>query len=161
MISIRSLYWPGFVLGMLLMTTISCVGFAMFFGINQRTLLDIQASGEPVWTPPPPTPTAEVQLAQAPRSSTDATEYAFRIGETVRNITSSRVNIRRSPGYRGKSGDDILAQAQPGDSVVINAGPNEADSLLWWLVQYQSPSGVITEGWMAEATGSGVVIMGP
>ena len=157
--SIRSLYWPGFVLGLLLMTGISCAGLAAFFGINQLTLLDIQASGEPVWTPLPPTSTPETQLAEAPRASLDISTFAA--GETVRNITGSRVNIRLSPGHRGKTGDDILAQAQPGDSLTIIAGPQEEDGLLWWLIRYQTRAGATLEGWMAEATSSGVTIMGP
>lgn len=158
--SIRSLYWPGFVLGMLLMTGISCAGLAMLLGINELTLLDIQASGEAAWLPPPPTATEDVAVAEVPRVE-EASAYAFRVGDIVRNVTSTRVNIRRSPGHQGKGGDDILAQIQPGEGVEIVSGPQEADSLLWWLIRYRTQSGATVEGWMAEATGSGVTIMAP
>lgn len=159
--SLRSLYWPGFILGMLLMTGLSCTGLAMVLGLNELTLLDLQASGEPIWTPPPPTPTSDAPVAEAPRSLAESDAFSFRPGETVRNVTASRVNIRRSPGHQGKPGDDVIAQAQPGDQVVVVAGPQEADGLLWWRVQYRTSAGADVEGWMAEATGSGVTIMGP
>ena len=80
---------------------------------------------------------------------------AFRTGDQARNITSSVVNIRRTPGHLGKPAGDIVAQALPGDTVTIVKGPSVADNLTWWYVRYGA-----AEGWMAQATASGVQILG-
>lgn len=82
------------------------------------------------------------------------------LGVQARNITNSRVNIRQTPGHLGKSDSDILAQMQPGDTVTIIGGPTVADNLVWWQIQYTSSDGRSLEGWAAEATGSGVQILG-
>ena len=68
--------------------------------------------------------------------------------------------IRQTPGHLGKSDSDILAQMAPGETVAIVGGPTAIDSLVWWLIQYQSSDGRTVEGWTAEATGSGVQILG-
>ena len=80
---------------------------------------------------------------------------AFRVGQTVRNITTSPVNIRQSPGYLGKLPSDVINVIRPGDTLEIVAGPNPGDKLTWWRIRYNG-----TEGWVAEATASGVQILG-
>ena len=84
----------------------------------------------------------------------------FLIGDSVRNITSSRVNIRQEPGYLSKSADDIIGQVFPGEAVVILEGPATADNLSWWRIRYTNSGGMAIDGWMAEATASGVQILG-
>ncbi|MEZ4708852.1 MAG: SH3 domain-containing protein [Caldilineaceae bacterium] len=150
---VRSLFWPGFTFGLVFTALVSCGGLAMALGLNDISLADIQGGG-PAWTPPAITPTPENVVVQSAAAAPIA--GIFQPGQNVRNITNSRVNIRRTPGHLGKPGDDILAQAQPGESVEIISGPTEADNLLWWQIRYGG-----TEGWVAEATSSGVTILGP
>lgn len=153
----RSLFWPGFTFGLVFTALVSCGGLAMALGLNDISLADIQGGG-PAWTPPAITPTPEsaaVQSADAP-----VAEGIFQPGQQLRNMTNSRVNIRRTPGHLGKPGDDILAQAQPADSMEVVNGPAEADNLLWWQIRYTTENGAV-EGWVAEATSNGVTILGP
>jgi hypothetical protein len=70
------------------------------------------------------------------------------------------VNIRQTPGYLGKPRDDILVQMEPGDRVEILGESVLADGLTWWQIRYRPQSGRTTEGWVAEATASGVQILG-
>jgi hypothetical protein len=106
------------------------------------------------------TPTATPNAADVADHATSVSGGAFQLGETARNITSSRVNIRQTPGHLGKTDSDIVAQLQPGDTMQIVAGPAPADNLTWWLIQFQSRDERMVEGWVAEATGSGVQILG-
>ena len=155
---LRSWFWPGFAAGFLLLSLLSCGGLVMATGLNRIDLEDIQGSGA-VWTPPAVTPTPTLDPnAVAPAAV--AGTGAFQLGETVRNITNSRVNIRQTAGHLGKSNSDILAQLQSGDTLQIVAGPNFADGLNWWLIRYQTSDGRVVEGWVAEATQSGVQILG-
>jgi len=128
----------------------------MSFGLNRLDLAALQDSG-PVWTPPPATPTIEpVAVPAGEERIVEATGGAFQVGEQARNVTGDRVNIRRTPGHLGKvAAQDIVAQVAPGDSVQIVGGRALQDNLIWWLVSYNG-----LEGWMAEATASGVQILG-
>jgi hypothetical protein len=154
-----SWFWPGFAAGFLLLSILSCGGLVMATGLNRLDLADIQGNGV-VWTPPAVTPTATPDAADVADQATSVTGGAFQLRDTVRNVTSSRVNIRQTPGHLGKSDSDIVAQLQPDDTMQIVAGPAPADNLTWWLIQYQADDGRLVEGWVAEATGSGVQILG-
>lgn len=155
--SIRSWFWPGFAAGFLLLSLISCGGLVVATGLNRIDLEDIQGSGA-VWTPPAVTPTPTTPPNVAASAATGAS--AFQIGESVRNVTNSRVNVRQTPGHLGKTSSDILAQLQPGDPLLIIGGPESRDNLNWWLIRYQAADGRSIEGWVAEATQSGVQILG-
>jgi len=128
----------------------------MSFGLNRLDLAGLQNAG-PLWTPPPNTPTPALLEAAGADPAALPVEGAgtFQPGEPVRNITNSRVNIRKTPGYQTKPPDDILAQVNPGELVQILGGRTQLDNLTWWLVGYNG-----VEGWMAEATASGVQILG-
>lgn len=153
----RSFFWPGFALGFLLLAMLSCGGLFMASGLRSLSLADLQP-GEPAWTPPPVTPTPAVDTS-GPQASA-VVDAIFAPGTTVVNTATSRVNVRRAPGYLGKGNDDIITQMQPGDRVEILAGPESADNLVWWRVLYTPASGPAVEGWVAEATASGVTILG-
>lgn len=152
----RRLFWVGFLTSFLLLSVVSCGGLVMSTGLNQLDLASLQG-GEAAWSPPvvTATPTADPALSGAAGRG----DGIFVIGQTVRNITSSRVNIRQTPGHLGKGDSDILAQMQPGDSVAIIGGPTPMDNLVWWQIQYNG-NGRTIAGWTAEATGSGVQILG-
>ena len=153
----RALFWPGFALGFLLLATLSCGGLFMASGLRALSLADLQP-GVPAWTPRPvtatPLPAQQTPLTPAP------SDALFAPGVTAVNVATSRVIIRRALGYLGKGDDDILTQMQPGDTVQILAGPESADNLDWWRILYAPPGGSAVEGWVAEATASGVTILG-
>lgn len=158
--SIRSLFWPGFILGLLLMTSISCLGAATVLGVDVSALAEIRPNETPAWVPAP-TSIQVPQVEQSPQPSDPiANDYTFQIGDSGQNITTGLVRIRRTPGYRSKPENDIIAQTQPGDVFEIIEGPEEADSLLWWKVRYVTAANATITGWMAEASASGVTIMG-
>lgn len=142
------------------MTGVSCAGLAMVLGLNEAALLEIQSSGERAWIPPTSLPTVAQPAVEVERNIRVDNEFAFRIGDSGRNVTQSRVNIRQSPGHLGKPENDVIAQAQPGDVFAITDGPEESDNLRWWRIRFTTTAGTVIEGWMAEATASGVTIMG-
>jgi murein DD-endopeptidase MepM/ murein hydrolase activator NlpD len=72
------------------------------------------------------------------------------VGQTV--FSTDWLNMRRSPGHVGKLGDDLLGMLAPATAAVIQAGPQQKDGLVWWLVQAVISGGQPTSGWVAEAT---------
>ena len=154
----RRLFWVGFATSFLLLSAVSCGGLVLSTGLNRLDLASLQG-GERAWAPPlvTPTPTLDPGVREATVGQGDGT---LALGQQVHNITNSRVNIRRTPGHLGKSDSDIVAQMQPGDTVTIIGGPTSADNLLWWQIQYTTSDGRTLDGWAAEATGSGVQILG-
>jgi hypothetical protein len=156
---LRSLFWPGFVLGFLLLTVASCGGLILATGINSLDLTDLQGDGQ-VWTPPQVTATSAVTPAAEQAPIVGEAGGAFSTGQQLRNITSSQVNIRLEPGYLSKPAGDIIGQVPPGGTVEVIGGRNIADGLTWWFVRYTAPDGATIDGWVAEATASGVQILG-
>ena len=156
---IRSLFVPGFAIGFLLTGAIICGGIGMLLGLDEISLADIRNSDEG-WSPPIVTPTPEPIVLEDAFSPAEPVEGIFSIGDRVFNVTNSRVNIRSSPGHLGKPGEDIYAQAQPGDQMLILGGPDSADSLVWWQIRHVASDGRTSEGWIAEATSNGVTILG-
>lgn len=158
----RSHFWLAFAIGFVLLAAVSCGSVAMLVGLDDITLADLQSSG-PVWTPPPlPTPQPADVSAPAAGSSDAANPPSGRLQPNglARNVASSRVNIRRVPGYLGKGDEDIVAQMESGATVTILEWPQTADQLTWWRIRYDSPVGPV-EGWVAESTASGVLILAP
>jgi hypothetical protein len=157
----RSLFGVGFVAGFFLLSLLSCGGLIMATGLSQIDLADLQGNGK-AWSPPEVTPMPAVVQTVASDGPTapENAGSAFQAGDQARNITSSRVNIRNSPGYLGKPDGDILAQTLPGETVEILGDRALADGLVWWRVRYRTGDGRMVSGWMAEATASGVQILG-
>ena len=154
-----SRFWPGFALGFFVLAALSCGGLFMLTGLNRLTLAELQP-GEPAWTPPPATATAPPdESAGAVLAAAGVTASNLRPEMVRRNVTNSRVNVRRSPGYLSKPDGDVLFQLQPGELMVLLEGPVPADNLLWWRVAAETGAGR-NEGWVAEATSSGVTILG-
>ncbi len=151
----RSAFWPGFAVGFSLLALASCSGLAAAFGFTRLSLADIQG-GAPAWTPPAITPTAMPLVA----SAAPAVLGRFTLGQPVRNLTGSRVNLRSTPGHLGKAANDILAQVDPNATLEIIGPSTVANNLTWWQVRYLAPDGVSVDGWVAEATASGVQILG-
>jgi hypothetical protein len=157
----RSRFWPGFAMGFLLLSAISCGALTAALGLNRLTLDDIRGAAGAAWTPMPITPTAVVVEtdAQAPAGDPAAVSSRFTADQTARNMTNSRVNIRMTPGYLGKAASDVIGQLEAGQTLTILGEPTAADELTWWRVQAVS-NGQTVVGWVAEATASGVQILG-
>jgi hypothetical protein len=154
----RSFFWPGVIIGFLLSILASCGGTAVVLGLDRIDLSDLQSSG-PAWTPPAaPAFAAQVEPVETPLPDGSVTAGRFRLGQVVRNATSSQVNVRSVPGYLGKPEGDILTQIGPGVTVTILEGPQSKDNLTWW---YIGVTGSGAEGWVAESTASGVQILAP
>jgi hypothetical protein len=160
-----SLFWPGFLAGFLLLSSLTCGALFMATGITRFNLAELQVGA--AWTPPPAPPTTAAVAASPAGSAEDGDATAgdgYPPGEQLRNITSSLVNIRATPGYLGKPGGDVIAQVPPGAVVEIVGAPGGhpavADGLVWWRIRYTAPDGGQVEGWIAEATASGVQILG-
>jgi hypothetical protein len=157
---LRSLFWPGFVAGFMLLSGLTCGGLVLAAGFDRLDLADIQGSSVS-WTPPSVTATpTQPPIAAGESDVTQETPPGFRIGDRLRNVTTTRVNIRRVPGYLGKPTDDVIGQIGPGEQVELLGGRATADELTWWYIRYTQPNGLALDGWIAEATASGVQILG-
>jgi hypothetical protein len=156
----RNWFWPGFALGFLLLASLTCTASVFLTGLNRLDISDLGGQSAAAWTPPPVMPTVPATAPDTDAASDTPALGAYRPGEQVRNITPSLVNIRATPGYLGKPAGDVVAQVMPGDAVEIVSGPVVADNLTWWRVRPLVPGAGAAEGWMAEATASGVQIMG-
>lgn len=131
-------------------------------GLNRLTLDDLRKGGETAWTPMPVTPAPDLVDAAPAEGSAPPTAGStrFAAGQTARNATNSRVNIRLTPGYLGKSPSDVVGQLEAGQTLQIVGDPTPADELMWWRIQATS-NGQTVVGWVAESTASGVQILGP
>lgn len=158
--SSRTRFWLGFGIGFLALMLFSCGGAFFLFGPGDFSLADLQG-GQGAWTPPTAAPTPEqmVDATSGRAGDEGATGGLFSIGQQAQNVTNSRVNVRRTPGYQGKPDDDAVAQLRPGDRVEIIGAPMLEDGLIWWRVRYSHPDGRVIEGWVAQATASGVTIL--
>lgn len=154
----HSLFWPGFVAGFALLLLASCSSLAIALGINQFSLAKIQGEGTE-WTPSPYTPAPTPLPAATPPSSLRVSTR-FAPEQTVHNLTTSRVNVRATPGYLSKSEGDVVGILPPGGTAIILGESQLADNLIWWRVRATDADGRFIDGWVAEATASGVQILG-
>ncbi|MGL4648702.1 MAG: SH3 domain-containing protein [Caldilineaceae bacterium] len=151
----RGRFWLGFALGFALLTIASCSGVALTLGFGRLSLAELRGDGV-VWTAPTLIPTPAAALA-AEGAAPEVTSGVGRFvaGALARNITGTRVNVRRTPGHLGKPASDVLAQIEPGEQVEILGETTQADNLIWYRVLFAG-----AEGWVAESTASGVQILG-
>ncbi len=157
--SSRTRFWLGFALTFTLLLLASCSALFVASGLDEVSLAELQGNG-PAWTPPPVTPTPVSSAAVEASDSVAVPAGRFQAGQQVRNVTNSRVNVRAAAGYLAKPADDVRGQLPPGAPVEIVGPSATADGLTWWLVRGRSEAGTALEGWVAEATASGVTILG-
>lgn len=147
-------FWVGFALGFALLALVSCGGVALSLGFGSLSLADLRGGGS-AWTPPTLMPTPEPALGATGAAPGDVAGR-FVAGMEARNITGTRVNVRRTPGHLGKPDDDVLLQVQPGEVLTILGDVASANGLTWHRVAVNG-----SEGWVAESTASGVQILAP
>lgn len=156
----RTPFWLAFAISFVLLAGASCGGVALLAGFGDLSLADLQSNG-PVWTPPPaPTPLPADMTAPAAAGDANTQSGPLQPGSQARNVATSRVNIRRAPGYLGKGDGDIVGQMEQGATVTILQWPQAVDQLTWWYIRLDTPTGSV-EGWVAESTASGVQILAP
>ena len=85
----------------------------------------------------------------APQPVPPITSKTFQVGQEVVNAFTDKLNVRHSPGFQGKAGDDVLAQIPPGAAMTITGGPQSADGLTWWEIK-SAAGGQSVSGWVAE-----------
>jgi murein DD-endopeptidase MepM/ murein hydrolase activator NlpD len=95
---------------------------------------------------PPPTP---VEPGPGSTPVLEGPLGAFQQNQTV--YSTDWLNIRRTPGYMNKLGDDILGLFAPAQPAVITGAAVEQDGLTWWPVRVTLDGGLLVDGWAAEA----------
>ncbi len=73
----------------------------------------------------------------------------FQAGATV--FAQTFVNLRRTPGYLGKTPDDIVGEMAYGKPGKVVAGPKNADDLTWWQLAHTDTENRALVGWAAES----------
>lgn len=77
-----------------------------------------------------------------------------------RLFANSFVNLRRTPGYVGKTSDDILVEIPYGQPVtVLDSSTEQIDELVWWRVEYANQQGQRFSGWTAESASNGTELL--
>jgi len=97
----------------------------------------------------PPTNTPKPTTSNPQTTPTIANLFAQISSELI------EVNLRKSPGYVSKNDAiDVVVKIPGGALLEILDGPSSADNLEWWRVSWNG-----YEGWIAEKTGSGRMIL--
>jgi murein DD-endopeptidase MepM/ murein hydrolase activator NlpD len=69
------------------------------------------------------------------------------------------VNLRRTPGYVNKAANDLVAELQPDQQVVVSEdGSAQGDGLIWWRVQVLGEIPPVT-GWIAQFGPDGAALV--
>jgi murein DD-endopeptidase MepM/ murein hydrolase activator NlpD len=121
------------------------------------------SNGTPVegWVADALTDGSELLSAEMPPLPAQPGTGTFAPGEAVTIVAQDPVNVRSTPGYRGKPQGDVVAEAQPATALTIVQGPREADALFWWQVSGKTAEGTELNGWVAEAAPNGVRLLAP
>jgi len=70
--------------------------------------------------------------------------------------TLEPVNLRRTPGFRNKPGDDVVATMQPDTTMtVLSAASVCIDDLVWWNLRTANAGENTHTGWMAQVAPNG------
>ncbi len=108
------------------------------------------------WHPITPTPTPAISPTPTLTPSPTPTPAGIYVGGKARVVSQTRVNMRRTPGYRNKPKDDVVTAVPPNSLVDVLGGPREKDGLRWWQVKWRDK-----KGWMAEYSARGTRLLAP
>jgi hypothetical protein len=98
-------------------------------------------------------------LKSSTGTSTPAGGGKFQRGSRL--FTTTFVNLRHTPGYVGKTADDIAVEIPYGQPLTVEDGAQRVDDLTWWRVSYTSPEQQKFGGWAAESSPSGQELLSP
>jgi hypothetical protein len=162
--------FPGWILIAAVVLLVFCLcgmiifGISRFFqeysfGVQEGSRLEDAVPAFETATQEPNRPTATESLVMLTNTPFPTLTAAPTVTENLRQAQISGLvyyaALRRSPGYRNKNDDhDILVEIPAGENVIILDGPQVADDLSWWLVSWRGH-----QGWVAEKTGSGKIIL--
>lgn len=110
----------------------------------------------PSWTPAAEPATAAQPIVATPDPAQRSEDRPFLPGDPARNVSGGSVNLRWTPGYLSKPAGDVIAIVAADAMVTVLGGPQLADGLQWWNVRSGS-----SEGWMAERSSQGLVLLAP
>jgi len=156
----------GVVLALVLFGALILTGVT-FFLPEIASALNIGPAPDRSWTPAvTPTPTFTPTPSPSPVTPTPTInlppdlptpppgQWTFQPGDVAVNVNNGPVNLRKTPGYKGKPPSDRIALVPAGARVRILHGPALADDLVWWYVDWNG-----RRGWMAETRASGVPML--
>lgn len=130
-----------------LLLTVACLA-AVVVAVSGGRLPDL-GQADVSWTPAAGPLNAP---AAVPAPAGDDTRFA--VGSAVQNINAGPVNLRLSPGFQNKPASDVIMAVPAGAVGTVVDGPQEVDGLTWWRVRFGE-----REGWMAERSSRGVVLL--
>lgn len=82
------------------------------------------------------------------------------LGENDEVLTTTVVNLRRTPGYLDKPADDVIAELTGGVRLkVLSQDATVRDGLRWWRVQGAQGGSASFEGWIAETSVDGLPLL--
>ncbi|MEZ4866913.1 MAG: M23 family metallopeptidase [Caldilineaceae bacterium] len=91
-------------------------------------------------------------------------DYRWRVTEpddiNMYAITTDIVNLRRTPGYRNKAGDDVLLAVQKGTKLaILTKATQSVDNLVWWQVRVDDAGQPALMGWVAQTAPNGTELL--
>lgn len=113
-----------------------------------RTQASALQSGLPSWVLP--------EILDRPDEIVHPVAVEWAQGQTV--FAQDWVNVRKSAGYVGKLGDDVLGMLAPGAAATIRGPAVTQDGLRWWPVHATLSNGAIVDGWAAAANANRVLL---
>ncbi|MBX3011631.1 MAG: peptidoglycan DD-metalloendopeptidase family protein [Caldilineaceae bacterium] len=92
--------------------------------------------------------------------ATAAADVAFSQASNVpQRFAQAWLNLRKDPGYVGKPSEQVIGQIPVGAPVMVLAGPQSADALLWWQVRATLADNSVAVGWVAEIDPNGLRLL--
>ena len=116
-------------------------GWVAQVAIDGQVLFQSTKQAQGGGTSQPATPQATTPLPTAPTGK-------FSAGETV--FAQTFVNLRRTPGFVGKTAEDVVGEVAYGKPGKVQAGPQAADELTWWQLAHTDTANQALVGWAAE-----------
>ncbi len=69
-------------------------------------------------------------------------------------ILDGSLNLRRTPGFKGKvAAEDVVATVPGGSQLAVVGGPEAKDDLTWWQVRFNRSAIESHAGWVADGAG--------
>lgn len=70
------------------------------------------------------------------------------------------LNFRRTPGYAGKTANDVLLRLSAGSRLtILNGTPQVLDGLYWWNARFVAAATQQTDGWVAQTIPDGTPLI--